>query len=140
MEEQSRKVDQQKKRANILRTEIENNESRIGSMEHILRNKDDNLTRVKAQIGEALQDIQEQKYILNKLDGELSYFENENEQQKNAQSQLLRANEYEYVQGKENSIKAKDLGIAFKKLEQDEKSIGYEIDRLKQHSDQMLKD
>lgn len=33
-----------------------------------------------------------------------------------------------------------ELEITLNKEEQDEKSISYEIDRLKQHSDQMLKD
>jgi len=33
-----------------------------------------------------------------------------------------------------------ELEITLNKDEQDEKSISYEIDRLKQHSDQMLKD
>ena len=44
------------------------------------------------------------------------------------------------MQGKDASLKLSELEIAFNKLVQDEKSIGYEIDRLKQHSDQMLKD
>jgi len=53
---------------------------------------------------------------------------------------LFKANEYEYVQGKDNQLKQSDLAVILQKLEQDEKSIGYEIDRLKQHSEQMLKD
>ena len=53
---------------------------------------------------------------------------------------MFKANEYEYLQGKDASLKLSELEIALNKLLQDEKSIGYEIDRLKQHSDQMLKD
>mmetsp|Transcript_1077 Transcript_1077/g.1988 ORF Transcript_1077/g.1988 Transcript_1077/m.1988 type:complete len:130 (+) Transcript_1077:185-574(+) len=109
-------------------------------MEHIVANKDDSLHKVGTQIQNAHEEIQEQKYRLNKLDGELSYFENQNEQHKNAQSQLFKANEYEYVQGKDNQIKLQDMTVNFSKLEQDEKAVGYEIDRLKQHSEQMLKD
>lgn len=74
------------------------------------------------------------------MDGELGYFEAQNEQHKAAQAQLFKANEYEYMQGKDASMKFQESEVAFNKLDQDEKSIGYEIDRLKQHSDQMLKD
>lgn len=49
--------------------------------------------------------IQDLKYTLNKLDGELGYFETQNEQHKQAQAQLFKANEYEYMQGKDNSMK-----------------------------------
>jgi len=37
-------------------------------------------------------------------------------------------------------MRCQELQIALSKLEQDEKSVAFEIDRLKQHSDQMLKD
>jgi uncharacterized protein (DUF3084 family) len=53
-------------------------------MHHIVKNKDENIQKLKVQIGEALQTIKEQKYSLNKLDGELSYYENVNEQHKSA--------------------------------------------------------
>ena len=46
----------------------------------------------------------------------------------------------EYMQGKDNNLKVQELEITLNKLVQDEKSVSYEIDRLKQHSDQMLKD
>ena len=74
------------------------------------------------------------------MDGELGYFESQNEQHKAAQAQLFKANEYEYMQGKDASMKFQECEVAYNKLDQDEKSTGYEIDRLKQHSDQMLKD
>lgn len=53
---------------------------------------------------------------------------------------MFKANEYEYMQGKDNNLKMQELEISLNKLVQDEKSIAYEIDRLKDHSDQMLKD
>lgn len=77
---------------------------------------------------------------MNKLDGELGYFESQNEQHKAAQAQLFKANEYEYMQGKDASMKLSESEVNYNKLDQEEKSIGYEIDRLKQHSGQMLKD
>lgn len=77
---------------------------------------------------------------MNKLDGELGYFESQNEQHKNAQSQLFKANEYEYVQSKDNQLKSSELEVTLNKLDQDEKSVAYEIDRLKQHSEQMMRD
>lgn len=53
---------------------------------------------------------------------------------------MFKANEYEYMQGKDGNLKFQELEITLNKLVQDEKSVSYEIDRLKQHSDQMLKD
>ena len=44
------------------------------------------------------------------------------------------------MSGKDASMKLQELEIKYNKIDQDEKSIGFEIDRLKQHSDQMLKD
>ena len=55
------------------------------------------MARTHHKIQEALQGIQELKYTLNKLDGELGYFEAQNEQHKAAQAQLFKANEYEYM-------------------------------------------
>lgn len=53
---------------------------------------------------------------------------------------MFKANEFEYMNGKDNNLKLQEYEITLNKLIQDEKSVTYEIDRLKQHSDQMLKD
>jgi hypothetical protein len=53
---------------------------------------------------------------LNKLDGELGYFENLNDQHKNAQTQMFKGNEFEYKSGKENSLKCQELEITLNKL------------------------
>lgn len=133
-------IDGLRKRLHILRTECDNNDQRINSCQNLLSNKEHSIAGTCAKINEAHQQIQELKYTLNKLDGELGYFEHQNEQHKAAQSQLFKANEYEYMQNKDNTLKLQECEITLNKLEQDEKSLGYEIDRLKQHSDQMLKD
>jgi len=44
-----------------------------------LANKDDNISRVCIKLNEAFQAISQHKYNLNKLDGELGYFENLND-------------------------------------------------------------
>jgi len=49
-------------------------------------NKEENIARTHAKLGEATSCIQDLKYQLNKLDGELGYFESQNEQHKNAQT------------------------------------------------------
>lgn len=77
---------------------------------------------------------------MNKLDSELGYLENNNEQHKNAQGQLFKANEYEYNQSKEMSLRMSELQVNYNKMEEEEKSLGYEINRLKAHSEQMMKD
>jgi chromosome segregation ATPase len=133
-------LEAQHKRIDILRVEIDNNEQRIASISDLLQNKEEAIYRCQGKISEAMQQVQDLKYTLNKLDGELGYFENQNEQHKAAQSQMFKANEYEYMQGKDHNMKAQELEIQLNKLVQDEKSVSYEIDRLKQHSDQMLKD
>ena len=48
---------------------------------------------------------------------------------------MFKANEHEYMQGKDNNLKSQELEITLNKLMQDEKSVSYEIERLKQHSD-----
>ena len=50
-------------------------------------------------------------------------------------AQLFKANEFEYCNAKDGSMKCQELQITLSKLEQDEKSVAFEIDRLKQHSD-----
>lgn len=44
------------------------------------------------------------------------------------------------MQGKDKTMKLQELEIAHNKAVQDEKSISYELDRLKQHTEQMMKD
>lgn len=133
-------IDGLHKRCSILRADLENNDQRIGSMQGIVAQRDDQLNCTCCKISEAHAHIQDLKYSLNKLDGELGYFESQNEQHKAAQAQLFKANEFEYCNAKDGSMKCQELQIALSKLEQDEKSVAFEIDRLKQHSDQMLKD
>lgn len=77
---------------------------------------------------------------MNKLDGELGYFESQNEQHKNGQAQLFKANEYEYIQSKEYQLRHQELLVVLQKAEADEQSVAYEVDRLKSHSEQMYSD
>ena len=77
---------------------------------------------------------------MNKLDGELGYFESQNEQHKNGQAQLFKANEYEYIQSKEHQLRHQELLVVLQKAEADEQSVAYEVDRLKSHSEQMYSD
>lgn len=70
-----KELDQQHKKVQILRTEIENNEQRCNNIQDVLMNKEENIARTHAKLGEATSCIQDLKYQLNKLDGELGYFE-----------------------------------------------------------------
>jgi ribosomal protein L20 len=49
------------------------------------------------------------------LDGELGYFEQQNEQHKAAQSQLFKASEYEYINCKDKGMKLKELEVILNK-------------------------
>ena len=51
----------------------------LASITDLLNNKEEGISRTTFKISEAHQQIQELKYTLNKLDGELGYFENQNE-------------------------------------------------------------
>ena len=135
-----KEVDGQMNRLRILETEQDNNSQRTISLQGVLDNRQQTIAKHVHKIGECHSMIQEQKYTLNKLDSELGYFENQNEQHQNAQQQLFRANEYEYVMAKDNHLKVNELSVYLSKLEQDEGSLGFEIDRLKQHSEQMYQD
>lgn len=44
------------------------------------------------------------------------------------------------MQGKDKTMKLQELEIAHNKADQDERSISYELERLKQHTEQMMKD
>jgi chromosome segregation ATPase len=70
-----KELDTQHKRVSILRTEIENNDQRIGNIQELLMSKEEAIAKTSMKISECHQIIQEQKYTLNKLDGELGYFE-----------------------------------------------------------------
>ena len=89
-------------------------------MQDIVANKEQIIAKTVDKIGECHNVIQDQKYTLNKLDAELGYYESQNEQHKNAQAQLFKANEYEYVQGKDGQLKYTELDVLHQKLEQDE--------------------
>lgn len=64
------------------------------------------------------------------MDGELGYFEQQNEQHKAAQSQLFKASEYEYINCKDKGMKLKELEVILNKQDQDQQAIFYELDRL----------
>lgn len=70
-----KELDTQHKRVSILRTEIDNNDQRIGNIQDLLMSKEEAIAKTSMKISECHQIIQEQKYTLNKLDGELGYFE-----------------------------------------------------------------
>jgi chromosome segregation ATPase len=80
-----KEIDVTSKRYSILRSEIENNEQRIASIQSLLAQKEDQFGQCLARISESQTVIQEHKYNLNKLDSELGYLEGNNEQHKAAQ-------------------------------------------------------
>ena len=60
--------------------------------------------RTNSKIGEAHAAISEHRFMLNKLDGELSYFEHTNEQHKNAQEHMVRVSHEEYARANDGSV------------------------------------
>ena len=80
-----RDIDHLRKTVSVARADLENNDNRLATMQEIVAQKDHNLHVVHNKIADAHQHIQELKYTLNKLDGELGYFEAQNEQHKGAQ-------------------------------------------------------
>lgn len=70
----------QAKRIHILSTESENNQQRIASIQSLIDNKEKQISKTVGKIGDCHQCIQDLKYTLNKLDAELGYYENQNEQ------------------------------------------------------------
>mmetsp|Transcript_17071 Transcript_17071/g.26402 ORF Transcript_17071/g.26402 Transcript_17071/m.26402 type:complete len:84 (+) Transcript_17071:198-449(+) len=79
-----KQLDTQHKRIQILKTEVENNDQRVASMNQVSNAKEEQLCQTNAKISEAHTVVQDQKYMLNQLDGELGYFEQQNEHHKNA--------------------------------------------------------
>ena len=67
------------KRVDILNVEINNNDNRAESISSLLAHKEESISKASFAINQAHGTIQEEKYNLNKLDGELGYFENQNE-------------------------------------------------------------
>ena len=67
------------KRVDILNVEINNNDNRVESITSLLTHKEESISKTTYAINQAHGTIQEEKYNLNKLDGELGYFENQNE-------------------------------------------------------------
>lgn len=74
-------------------------------MQGICVNRDENLHSVSVRISDAHAHITDLKHTLNKLDSELGYFENLNEQHKAAQGQLFKANDHEFTVGKDGSLR-----------------------------------
>lgn len=60
----------------MLRSEADNNDQRINSCQDLLNQKEEAIARTIHQISDSHAQIQDLKYNLNKLDGELGYFEN----------------------------------------------------------------
>ena len=77
-------IDAQRAQFSLFKSDFDNNESRIVQCNNILTQRDEDILRTNSKIGEAHAAISEHRFMLNKLDGELSYFEHTNEQHKNA--------------------------------------------------------
>ena len=74
-----RDCEQLRKTYNVLRADLENNDQRLLTMQSLLANKEDNLQAALVKLADAHAATQDLKYALNKLDGELGYFESLNE-------------------------------------------------------------
>lgn len=79
-----RDIDSLIKTVTVMRADLENNDQRLATMQSIVTNKEENLQATLVKIADAHAHSQDLKYSLNKLDGELGYFENLNEQHKSA--------------------------------------------------------
>lgn len=73
-------IDSQSKRVQILTTESENNYQRQQSIQSLIDNKEQQISKTVQKVGDSHNQIQDLKYTLNKLDAELGYFESQNEQ------------------------------------------------------------
>lgn len=84
-----RDLESQRKRVDILQSEIANNDSRIKSSTDLANTRDEAIASIHQKIAEGSQQINDMRYTLNKLDGELGYFEHQNESHKDAQNKLF---------------------------------------------------
>lgn len=84
-----RDLESQRKRVDILQSEIANNDSRIKSSTDLANTRDEAIVSIHQKIAEGSQQINDMRYTLNKLDGELGYFEHQNESHKDAQNKLF---------------------------------------------------
>ena len=66
---------------------------------------DDNIFKVVQTLNNKIQISDDLKIKLTNLDNELGYLENVNDSQLKDQSQFLKANEHEYMLGKDNTVK-----------------------------------
>ena len=124
----------------LIRSDFENNEVRIKQCNEILCQRDEQLHAVQCKIGEAHAAISENRFLLNKLDGELSYFEQTNEKHKYNQEHMVRVEHEEFARANDHGVGVNQLQVDLSKLEAEENTLRVELDRMKCNNDQLHQD
>ena len=82
-------------------------------------------------IGAAKNEITALKYDLKQLDNEICYYEEQNRRHQQAQSQLVKANEYEVCRSKELQISEADAKVRLQTRSSEVASLDHELKVLK---------
>ena len=85
-------------------------------------------------IGSAKHEIVALKYDLKQLDNEICYYEEQNRRHQQAQSQLVKANEYEVCRSKELQISEADAKVRLQARSSELQSLDYDLRGLKEQN------
>ena len=94
-----------------MRAEVEATENRIRHQKEVVQQRDEDIQSLENTIGAAQSETVSLKYDLKQLDNEICYFEEQNRRHQQAQSQLMKANEYEVCRSKELQINDADAKV-----------------------------
>ncbi len=94
-----------------MKNEIDATENRIRHQKEVLQQRDEDIMSLDNTTGAAKNEIVALKYDLKQLDNEICYYEEQNRRHQQAQSQLVKANEYEVCRAKELQVNEADAKV-----------------------------
>lgn len=120
--------------AKSMKVEIEATESRMRHQREVVSQRDEDILTLDNTINAAKNEIVALKYDLKQLDNEICYYEEQNRRHQQAQSQLVKANEYEVCRSKELQVNESDAKVRLQSRTSEVQSLEHELNILKDHN------
>lgn len=100
----------------------------------VCQQRDEDNMSLENTIGAAKNEIVALKYDLKQMDNEICYYEEQNRRHQQAQSQLVKANEYEVCRAKELQISEADARVRLQTRSSEFTQVEHESNGLKDHN------
>ena len=123
-----------------LQAEIEATENRIRHQREVENQRNEDILSLDNTTGAAQNETTALKYDLKQLDNEICYYEEQNRRHQQAQSQLVKASEFEVCKAKELQIAETDAKVRLQARASELSSLDHEVRGIKEQNQVQVSD